>query len=278
MGMKVPTLFLLLIFPFLNAEEYPIQRLHFQEINSTQSFAKEHASEYLDMFGQWIVITADCQTNGTGHKGRIWESSSNGNIYATFVTLYPKCRDSDLIHVIQVSALAVVKTLQDCGLQPEIKWLNDILLGGRKVSGCLCEIIESPQENYYYLLIGIGLNVNMTLEELAFVPTPATSIYAETLETMDKEAVLSRLSTHVQDLLSGLLFQGFIAYYQDFDNLLSYKGKFVEIAIRSNTFVKGKVIGVSEDGSLMIEVSPGEILKISPETIIKVVNDESERS
>ena len=196
------SLVLLLLSAFsLNAEELLIGRIHFQEIGSTQTFAKEHAQELLHTPGKWVVVTADRQTNGLGHQGRKWESSSNGNLYATFVTLYPKNKEKELFHVIQISALSVAKTLQDFRLEPGIKWENDVFLRDKKISGCLCEIIPSLLKDHYYLLIGIGINVNMTPEELAFIPTPATSMYAETLKTVDKEAVKCALSGYLQDAL-----------------------------------------------------------------------------
>jgi hypothetical protein len=83
-----------------NAEEPPIERIHFQEIHSTQTFAKEHAQKFLDTSGKWVVVTADRQTNGLGHQGRKWVASANGNLYATFVTLYPKNREKELFHII----------------------------------------------------------------------------------------------------------------------------------------------------------------------------------
>jgi BirA family biotin operon repressor/biotin-[acetyl-CoA-carboxylase] ligase len=142
-------IFFLLVSFHLKAEQPPIGRVHFYEINSTQTFAKEHAHELLDTPGKWVVITANRQTNGLGHQGRKWESSCNGNLYATYVTMYPKNKEAELFHFIQVSALCVAKTLEDFHLAPNIKWINDIFLNGKKASGCLCEIIASPSDDYY---------------------------------------------------------------------------------------------------------------------------------
>jgi len=53
-----------------------------------------------------------------------------------------------------------------------------VFLKGKRISGCLCEIMPSFLDNHYYLLIGIGINVNITPEQLAFVATPVTSMQA----------------------------------------------------------------------------------------------------
>jgi biotin-[acetyl-CoA-carboxylase] ligase BirA-like protein len=259
----------------LNAEELFIDRIHFQEIHSTQTFAKEHAQEFLDTPGKWVIVTADRQTSGLGHQGRKWESSSNGNLYATFVTLYPKNREEELFHVIQISAFSVIKTLQDFHFKPGIKWENDVFINEKKIAGCLCEIRHSPLEDYYYLLIGIGLNVNMTTEELTSVSTRATSMYAETLKIMDKEAVLRTLSVHVKETLNTLLEKGFSYFHEDLNQLLVFKGKLVEVELKPNSTTQGRVVGIDEDGALLLEISQKEITKIYMGRILKVIDEES---
>lgn len=268
-------LFLLLISYSLNAEELSIGRIHFHEIDSTQTFAKEYAQEFLDTPGKWVVVTADHQTNGLANQGQKWNSSSKGNLYATFVTLYPKDKEEELFHVIQISALSVAKTLQNFYLEPGIKWVNDILLSDKKISGSLCEIIPSPLENYYYLLIGIGINVNMTPEELALISTPATSMYVETLKITDKEAVLRNLSGHLKDSLETLLEEGFSSFYKDINQLLVFKGKLVEIELGPNSIAQGRIIGIDEEGALLLEMEQKEIWKIYTGRILRVIDEES---
>lgn len=266
---------LLSVFCPMSAKELPMRRIHFQEIHSTQTFAKEHAQELISTPGEWVVITADRQTNGLGHQGRKWESFSNGNLYATFVTLFPKNRDKELFHIILVSAFSVVQTLQDFDLEPGIKWVNDIFLEGKKISGCLCEIISSPLEDYYYLLIGIGINVNMTPEELTFVSTPATSMYAETLKIVDKEIVLSILSSRLKEAHDILLKTGFSYFHKAINQFLVFKRKLVEIELKPNVTVQGRIIGIDEDGALLVEMAQKEILQIYVGRILRVIDEES---
>jgi BirA family transcriptional regulator, biotin operon repressor / biotin---[acetyl-CoA-carboxylase] ligase len=148
----------------------------------------------------------------------------------------------------------VAKTLQDFHLESQIKWVNDVFVKGKKISGCLCEIIPSPLEDYYYLLIGIGINVNMTPEELTWVSTPATSMYAETLKKVDKEAILSALSGYVQGALNTLLEESFSCFYKDINRLLVFKEKLIEVELKPNSTVQGRVVGIDEDGALLLEM------------------------
>jgi biotin-(acetyl-CoA carboxylase) ligase len=105
------------------------ERIHFDEINSTQTYAKKHAADFLDSLGKWVAVTAERQSNGLGSQGRKWESSSSGNLYVTFVTLYPRSKSEELSHIIQISGFSVAQTLKDFNLNPQIKWVNDVFLG-----------------------------------------------------------------------------------------------------------------------------------------------------
>lgn len=257
----------------VSAENSQITRIHFPEIGSTQTFCQEHAEEILDAPGQWVVVTADCQTNGMGHQGRKWVSSSTGNLYATFVTFFPKDKEEEFLHIIQVAAFSVVKTLQGFGLQPGIKWVNDVFVNDKKISGCLCELIPSSLDGYDYLLVGIGININMSPEELTLISKPATSILAETLQKADKEAVLISLSDHLQDVLTTLLQEGFSAFHEEIDHLLVFKGRLVDIELEPASIIQGRIQGIAEDGALLLEMPSGEIERVFEGRVIQVIEE-----
>ncbi len=250
--------------------EATMARLHFEEIGSTQLYSRDHASELVRNPGEWTVITADNQTDGIGFQGRTWASFPSGNIYATFITLFPKDLDNLVDCVIPCSALAAAKTLSDIGVRPEIKWVNDVFVSHKKISGCLCEIIDSEIPGYYYLLVGIGLNVNLTVEELALVPMPATSILAETGHKVDREYLLDSLSVHLRVIVTTLITDGFLPWLNDINELLLYRGAWIEIARRDGTIVSGKLLGLNDEGKLLLRVSASEIISLGHGKIIRV--------
>lgn len=244
------------------ANEGFFERIHFDEINSTQTYAKEHATEFLDSPGKWALVTADRQSNGHGTNGRKWESSSSGNLYVTYVMLFPKAKSEELFHVVQVAGFSVAQTLQDFDHDPQIKWVNDIFLDGKKVSGCLCEIIESPFDDYYYLLVGIGINVNMTQEEISRIGNPATSMYLQSLQQVDKEAVLNTLSSHLKESVDHLLSDGFSGFYGPINELLLFKGKLLQVELKSKEIVQGRLLGIDYDGALLLQSAEGELFRV----------------
>ena len=110
-----------------------------------------------------LLITADQQTQGVGTDGKGW-ASPPGNLFATYALPWPPNRGPQ--GASQVGALAVLKTLSACGLQGQIKWINDVLIEGHKVGGILCAL--HPQlmpGGWGMLLVGVGLNVNMEKDQ-----------------------------------------------------------------------------------------------------------------
>ena len=95
------------------------------------------------------VIIANSQTMGHGRYGHKWISHS-GNLYASFIFKI-KQRDPKLSYAM---GIAIAETLICFGMNPKIKWPNDILIDGKKISGILIEY------NKNFVVIGLGININ----------------------------------------------------------------------------------------------------------------------
>jgi biotin-(acetyl-CoA carboxylase) ligase len=133
-----------------------------------------------------------------------------------------------------------------------------------------------PQTSIKYVfnnpfLFGIGINVNMTPEELAFVRTPASSMYAETLKTFDKEAILNTLSNHLKISLASLLEEGFPCFYEGINQFLAFKYDLIEFELNQNSVIQGKVLGIDKDGALLLRMPDKEILKTFSGRILRVI-------
>ncbi len=116
------------------------------KISSTQDWAhdliaKKQASDK-------TVIVATAQTAGRGRYRRKWVSHT-GNLYASFIYKITE-RNPKISYAI---AIAVAETLMEFGLTPKIKWPNDILVNGKKISGILIEYAQN------FVIIGIGINI-----------------------------------------------------------------------------------------------------------------------
>ncbi|MBN2711016.1 MAG: biotin--[acetyl-CoA-carboxylase] ligase [Planctomycetes bacterium] len=136
------------------------------------------------------VIAAKEQTAGRGQFGRTWLATPGQNLTFSFLLK----TEVDLAWVPSLPmaiALAVSETLSAFGVNAQVKWPNDVLVGNRKICGILVDNIYS--KNQIVLISGIGLNVNMPEEEAEKIDRPATSILIETGVTQQVEVVLDAL-------------------------------------------------------------------------------------
>jgi BirA family transcriptional regulator, biotin operon repressor / biotin---[acetyl-CoA-carboxylase] ligase len=165
-----------------------IDFIHFTTLDSTQTWAKRHA-ESLDPH-RITCVTAEHQTAGVGQFKRRWFSPKGGNIHATFYFTLPK--DSLLLtHLAQLMSLSCAKVLRAKGFQPEMKWPNDLLLAKKKVAGILCELLSLQDD--WGILLGIGINLNMSEEHLQQIDQPATSLAQNSGRTWKVEEILPPL-------------------------------------------------------------------------------------
>src|SRR2546427_1654228 len=161
--------------------------IRYKRISSTNTKAKTLAEKRA---AEWTVVVSDVQTQGRGRSGRTWKSPKGGLWFSLIIR--PKI-PVDRIPVLQfLFANALRKGIEEVyGVQSEVKWPNDIVVGGKKLAGVLIETKISGPE-LVYAIVGIGLNVNLTAEQL---PTGATSIFLVKKKRFSLEKTLSSILT-----------------------------------------------------------------------------------
>lgn len=148
-----------------------IVHFHFTSLSSTNDWAKEHLSS-LDR-SEMTLITADFQTQGRGSYGKQWVAPAQEALLATYVFIPSKQEEAPLFFT-HLLAYAAGEVLRTKGVEPVLKWPNDLLVRGRKIAGILCETVGE------WVIVGIGINVNVSQEGLAAVGQEATSLLLET--------------------------------------------------------------------------------------------------
>ena len=134
------------------------QALHcLAQVDSTNTYAKKIA---LEGAPDGSVVVADEQTAGCGRMARPFQSPAGKGIYLSAL-LRPQLPPLELLPVTALAAVAGCDAVERvCGLRPQIKWTNDLILGKRKLGGILTEMaLEGESGRLQYLVIGIGLNV-----------------------------------------------------------------------------------------------------------------------
>jgi BirA family biotin operon repressor/biotin-[acetyl-CoA-carboxylase] ligase len=134
------------------------------------------------------VAVAEEQTEGRGRLGRTWETPAGTSVLVS-VLLLPAVAAPRLPELSLVAGGAVAEAiLEVTGIEPAIKFPNDVLIGGRKVAGILAESSEGR------VVLGIGVNANQTLEQLPVdVQTEPTSLRLELGEPVSRLHLLTAI-------------------------------------------------------------------------------------
>jgi BirA family biotin operon repressor/biotin-[acetyl-CoA-carboxylase] ligase len=125
----------------------------YSELDSTNSEAKRQAQSGASLP---LLVCAESQTNGRGRLGRSFYSPKETGLYMS-LAFEPKARMADAVTITGASAVAVALTIDElCKTDAKIKWVNDIYVSGKKVSGILAEAFTSGNTNI--IVVGIGIN------------------------------------------------------------------------------------------------------------------------
>lgn len=240
-----------------------IKRIHFETIDSTNNWAKAHLEE-LDPQAL-TLITASEQTAGRGRFKRTWTSPKDTNILATFVFFLKSLRE-DMGNIPQILALSALDAIKESSLPLAIKWPNDINCGNKKLGGILCEVSQAKEG--WGVIIGIGLNINMTKEELKTIDRPAASLLSETGHSFDLEELIERLKIQFEKDLMQFLKEGFPPFFASFSKALLHKERDPLTFHEYHLVIKGLFAGVNQDGSLNLELPDGSIKRCASGEII----------
>lgn len=147
--------------PWLNTRRLGKRLICLETTDSTNNYLKRLALEGAE---DGTVAVADQQTAGRGRLGRTFQSPPGTGIYISFL-LRPQVLPEKAINLTACAAVAMCDAVQAaCGLRPQIKWTNDVLLSKRKICGILTEMsVEGESGALQYIVVGIGVNVNQAL-------------------------------------------------------------------------------------------------------------------
>lgn len=169
----------------------------------------DSTNNYIRQFSQHgLVVVADSQTDGRGRQGRSFQSVPGKGLYFS-VLLKPQVSVAQVFSLTPVAAQAVCDGIQTLtGHRPGIKWINDLILEGRKICGILTELTLTSEGEVDSLILGVGVNVNQTLEEFDDqLRDKAGSLVMATGQSWDREAlleaVLNALDTRLEGWLQG---------------------------------------------------------------------------
>lgn len=233
-------------------------RIHFFDtIDSTNSYAAMLAGGGAR---EGEAVIADCQTAGRGRlRGRVWQSPPGRNLY-TSVILRPAIPPASAPGLTLVAGVAVAELLG--GYCPvSLKWPNDALAEGRKISGILTEM-RGRGATVDFVIVGIGINVNMEPGDFQEELRPlSTSLKEQTSGEVSRLELVAGLYRLLGKWYRVFLGEGLGPVRDRWLECSDIVGKTVEITDR-NVVQRGKCQGINDEGVLLIVDEKGRTVPV----------------
>lgn len=237
----------------LRGSEFGKRIYHFFKTDSTNRVALElgYAGE-----PHGTIVVAEEQSAGRGRAGRAWISERSAGIYMS-VLLRPTLTPAQAPMLTMAAGLAARDAIAAVpGTEVDIRWPNDVLIGGRKVCGILTEMHAEP-DRIKFVVVGIGVNVNQSRmpEEIEKI---ATSVRMATGKAESRIEIAVRLVRGFEGYYNLLIGEGAAPLVARFSEVSSYaKGKRVKVTTGQESFV-GKTAGLDAAGLLRVTRENGK--------------------
>lgn len=227
---------------------------YFSATDSTNLRAQELGEQGAE---HGTVVIAEAQSAGRGRMGRTWSSPAAVNLY-TSILLRPTILPIQAAQLTFLSAVAVARTVETVAdIQVSVKWPNDILLDGKKIAGLLNEI-SAEMEGIHYVVLGIGVNLNMTADQFPDdLRYPATSLLLATGQRIDRLVFAQELYRQLDALYQLFCQQGFVPIRLAWEALFDMVGRQVSVDYGGG-LITGCVEGIADDGALLLRLASGE--------------------
>lgn len=239
--------------------EFIGENIHYEEsVESTQKIANHLANENAP---EGTVIIADEQLSGRGRMNRKWHSPKYTGIWMSLI-LRPNIPLTKAPQLTLLTAVAVVQAIEEkTGLIPEIKWPNDILINGKKVTGILTEL-QAEADRIHSIIIGIGINVNQKKEDFPLeIQETASSLFIEKGESIPRAQLIQSIFKHFEKLYLLYLKDGFFPIKLLWESYAVSIGKQIRARTLTET-IEGKALGITDEGVLKIKDKDGAVHSI----------------
>ena len=235
---------------------------HFVKIGSTNAAAMRAGAEGVaqnadQSAARGAVWLAEEQTAGKGRAGHVWKSNPRDGIYCSAL-LRPRVTPEDVIILSLAAGLAVVEAVHEVtGLWGDLRWPNDVLMGGRKFCGILTEL-NADVMKVRYVVVGMGLNVNNPEFPPELEPI-ATSLYLEAgqrFSRVELVAALLRALDREQAALSdetGAARERILRRFEEHSSFC----RSCAVAVEEDGGYEGVTRGLDDRGFLRVETAQG---------------------
>ena len=238
----------------------------YESIGSTNDQAKS----LLATANSPMVVLAEHQTEGRGRRGREWVSPFAQNLCLSYV--WPVTEGLSQVDGLSlVVGLAVLRAItRISNIEVQLKWPNDVLVGGRKIAGILLELVGDTRE-VCHVIIGIGVNLNMQ-ESFGGIDQEWTSLAKETGASIDRELFAQAVIQELDGYLEKQRAYGFKIRRAEGLAEHAWQGRKVFLQIGKDS-VSGEIVGVGEKGEVCLLVDGEQRQYLGGELSLRLQND-----
>ncbi len=244
------------LLPFLKTGFIGRQMVSREELESTNITAIELGEAGA---AGGLLVAADHQTGGRGRSGRSWFSPAGRNLYFS-ILLRPECSPGAIPQLAIVAALSLRDSIAE--VCPEVnagvKWPNDLLVDGAKLSGILCSM-SAIGDRAEYAIVGIGVNVNLEKHEIP-EEIPATSLKMLSGREVSRSLVLaSFLNVFEKDYLDWIHYGSLEPFIERWRKCSCLDGSHVVVE-QGSRLLSGTADGITDDGRLRLLDENGAVV------------------
>lgn len=211
------------------------------------------------------VVFAEGQGKGRGRMGRAWISPKGKGIYCSLI-LRPPLQLTEISKITLMAAVAVARAVEAAtGLKPEIKWPNDLLIGGKKLAGILTEL-NAELNRVNYVVLGIGMNVNTPADKL---PATGTSLLQEMGEKVNRLELARQLLAQLDKTYTQFLREGMPPVLEAWRRFAGFLGQRVRVVVEGRV-LDGQALDVDPSGALLVRTDTGLVESVSAGEVLLV--------
>ena len=245
----------------LSAEIVGEKLFVYDEVGSTNDVLRELIGDGLATDG--AVVVSDSQTAGRGRFGRKWVSPAGRNLYLSAL-FCPEISPQKSSVFTFLASCALVEVFSGYGIDATIKWPNDILVDGKKISGVLTELGTSDGA-VNYLVIGIGVNLNLPEEfirrEMEDISEKTTSLSILLGEEVNREKFCAELINALDRFYGEFRRRGTQAIVDMWIERWGFVGREISVDV-SGEVISGVVERVDATGFLYLRTDEGDLRKV----------------
>ncbi|MCD5322968.1 MULTISPECIES: biotin--[acetyl-CoA-carboxylase] ligase [Pontibacillus] len=230
------------------------EMIHKQSVTSTQLIAHQEAQLGA---AHGTLIIADEQTRGRGRLNRTWHSQKGDGIWMSMI-LRPKFEPHKSPQITLLAATVLAEVFKKhCGIAPQIKWPNDILTEGKKLSGILTEL-QAEHDQINYIVLGIGINVNHSSDQFPEdLKDQATSLKVETGQEWELKSLIQNLLSTFEKRYEEFVEEGFRSVKLRWEAFGYRIGEYVTITTHQHEW-NALIMGIEHDGALKVRDEDGK--------------------